>query len=240
MARGPLMTPLMKAIYFEGFGGPEVLRYGDIPRPLIGPHTVLVRMRAAGVNPIDWKVREGLLAPLMDAVFPVVAGFDLAGVVEEVGPGVTGYAPGDEVMGYVWPDVLGWGTMAELVAAPVRTLARKPERLGWAEAAAPPLAGLAAYQGLAHRLGVGPGDTVLVHAAAGGVGVFAVQIAAALGARVIGTASEGNHGFLRALGAEPVNYRGALADRVRALVPEGVDAVLDAAGKRSLLVSPKV
>ncbi|MFJ9583181.1 NADP-dependent oxidoreductase [Streptomyces acidicola] len=230
----------MKAVSFRRFGGPEVLEYCELPEPVLGPDHVLVRMRAAGVNPIDWKAREGLLAPMLDTVFPVVTGFDAAGVVEKTGPAVTEYAPGDEVMGFVWPDILGRGTFAELFAAPVRTLAPKPDRLSWAEAAALPLSGIAAYQSLVHRMGVGSGDTVLVHAAAGGVGAFAVQIAAALGARVIGTASEGNHDFLRSLGAEPVAYRGALAERVRALAPDGLDAVLDAAGKRALRVSPEL
>ncbi|MEU9959481.1 NADP-dependent oxidoreductase [Streptomyces sp. NPDC050982] len=228
----------MKAVHFRRFGGTEVLEYDDLPEPVLGPDHVLVRMRAAALNPIDWKAREGLLAPMMETVFPVVTGFDLAGVVERTGLAVTEYAPGDEVMGFVWPDLLGRGTFAEVVSAPVRTVVPKPPGLSWAEAAALPLSGLAAYQSLVHRLRVGRGDTVLVHAAAGGVGVFAVQIAVALGARVIGTASEGNHGFLRSLGAEPVAYRGASAERIRALAPEGVDAVLDAAGKRALRSSP--
>ncbi|MFH8489478.1 NADP-dependent oxidoreductase [Streptomyces longisporoflavus] len=230
----------MKAVHFRRFGGSGVLEYGELPDPLLGPDHVLVRMRAASLNPIDWKAREGLLAPVMDTVFPVVTGFDVAGVVERTGPAVTEYAPGDEVMGFVWPDRLGHGTFADLVAAPVRTLAPKTPGLTWAEAAAIPLAGLAAYQSLVHRLRVTGADTVLVHAAAGGVGIFAVQIAVTLGARVIGTASEDNHDFLRALGAEPVTYRKALAEGVRALAPGGVTAVLDAAGKRALRVSPEL
>ncbi|MFE1349460.1 NADP-dependent oxidoreductase [Streptomyces sp. NPDC058757] len=228
----------MKAVHFHRFGGTDVLEYGELPEQPLGPDRVRVRVRAAGVNPIDWKAREGLLAPLMDTLFPVVPGLDLAGEVIEAAPGVTEYAPGDEVMGFLWPDVLGRGTCAETVTAPVRALAPKPASLSWAEAAALPLAGIAAYQSLVHRLRVTAGETVLVHAAAGGVGVFAVQIAVALGARVIGTASEHNHDFLGSLGAEPVAYRRNLTGNVRALAPDGIDAVLDAAGRRALRDSP--
>ncbi|GHI04377.1 hypothetical protein AQI88_36810, partial [Streptomyces cellostaticus] len=224
----------MKAVYYRRFGGPEVLEVGEVRDPTLGPHGVLVRTRAAGVNPLDWKTREGLLAPLADAVFPVVPGFDVAGVVERVGVSVTEFAPGDEVIGYVWQDVVRSGTFAELVVAPARTLARKPAGLTWAQAAALPLAGLAAYQSVVQRLRVQPGETVLVHAAAGGVGTLAVQLARWRGARVIGTASEHNHDFLRGLGAEPVAYRGALAEHVRRLAPDGVDAVLDSVGHRAL------
>ena len=227
----------MKAVHYRRFGGPEVLEFDELPDPTLGPHGVLVRTRAAGVNPLDWKAREGLLASLADAVFPVVGGFDVAGTVERVGVSVTEFAPGDEVMGYVWQDVLRSGTFAELVVAPVRTLARKPADLSWEAAAALPLAGLAAYQSVVHRLRVRAGETVLVHAAAGGVGLFAVQLARWRGARVIGTASEHNHDFLRGLGVQPVAYGSALAERVRQLAPDGVDAVLDAVGRRALRAS---
>ncbi|MFE2417291.1 NADP-dependent oxidoreductase [Streptomyces hokutonensis] len=230
----------MKAVYYRRFGGPEVLEFDELPDPAPGPNGVLVRTRAAGVNPLDWKAREGLLAPFADAVFPVVGGFDVAGTVEAVGASVTEFAPGDEVMGYVWQDLLRTGTFAELVVAPVRTLARKPADLTWEEAAALPLAGLAAYQSVVHRLGVRAGETVLVHAAAGGVGLLAVQLARWRGARVIGSASEHNHDFLRELGVQPVAYGGALAERVRRLAPDGVDAVLDAVGRRALRASAEL
>jgi NADPH:quinone reductase-like Zn-dependent oxidoreductase len=228
----------VRAVSYRRFGGPEVLECGEVPEPTLAPNEVLVRTRAASVNPADWKAREGLFATLMDTVFPVVPGWDLSGVVERVGLSVIDFAPGDEVVGMVWEDVISQGTCAELVAAPVRTLAHKPPDLGWAEAATLPLAGLAAYQSLVHRLRVRPGETVVIHAASGGVGVFAVQLARWLGARVIGTASEHNHDFVRALGAEPLSYRGRLAERIRSLAPEGVDAVLDAAGRRALRASP--
>ncbi|MET8545888.1 NADP-dependent oxidoreductase [Kitasatospora sp. NPDC004799] len=228
----------MKAITYRSYGGPDVLEYGDVPEPKLGPDSVLVRVAAASVNPVDWKVQAGYLDGMMDVLFPVIPGWDVAGVVERVGLGVTEFAPGDEVIGYVREDMVRRGTFAEYVAAPVRTLARKPANLDFAQAAGLPLAGLTAYQALTGALEVKPGETVLVHAAAGGVGSLAVQIAVALGARVIGTASERNHDYLRTLGAEPVTYGDGLAERVRALVPGGVDAVLDLVGGEALQISP--
>ncbi len=226
----------MKAIAIRRYGGPEVVEYTDLPDPKVGPDSVLVQVRAAGVNPVDWKVRDGRLDGLLDAHFPMVMGWDAAGVVRAVGGGVTEFAPGDEVYGYVRKDTVEHGTYAELVAAPVRTLARKPAALDWAQAGGLPLAGLTALQAL-RAVGVTTGDTVLVHAAAGGVGHLAVQIARAFGARVIGTAGERNHAYLRELGAEPVQYGEGLADRVRALAPGGVDAALDLVGGDAVEVS---
>ncbi|MEU6238398.1 NADP-dependent oxidoreductase [Kitasatospora sp. NPDC047058] len=228
----------MKAITYRSYGGPDVLEYGDIPEPKLGPDAVLVRVAAASVNPVDWKIQGGYLDAVLDVVFPVIPGWDVAGVVEKVGVGVTEFTPGDEVIGYVREDMVRRGTFAEYVAAPVRTLARKPANLDFAQAAGLPLAGLTAYQALTRALEVKPGETVLVHAAAGGVGSLAVQIAVALGARVIGTAGEHNHAYLRSLGAEPVTYGDGLADRVRTLAPEGVDAVLDLIGGEALQLSP--
>ena len=230
----------MRAIAIQEYGGPEVLELTDLPEPIVGPDVVLVRAKAAGVNPVDYKVRKGGLASRYPCDFPLVPGWDVAGVVEAVGPAVPEFSPGDEVIGYVRRDHIQWGTYAELVPAPVRTLARKPAGLSWAEAAALPLAGLTAWQVLTRVLPVGEGDVVLVHAAAGGVGSFAVQVARALGARVLGTASEAKHDYLRALGAEPVTYGAGLADRVRGLVPEGVTAVLDLIGGEALEMSPEL
>ncbi|MGV9263694.1 NADP-dependent oxidoreductase [Kitasatospora sp. NPDC003701] len=226
----------MKAIAIRRYGGPEVVEYLDLPDPKVGPDSVLVEVRAAGVNPVDWRVREGSLDGLLDAHFPLVMGWDAAGVVRAVGGGVTEFAPGDEVYGYVRKDSVEHGTYAELVSAPVRTLARRPAALDWAQSGGLPLAGLTALQGL-KALRVGAGDTVLVHAAAGGVGHLAVQIARARGARVIGTAGERNHAYLRGLGAEPVAHGEGLAERVRALAPDGVDAALDLVGGGAVDVS---
>ncbi|MEN5072611.1 NADP-dependent oxidoreductase [Isoptericola cucumis] len=229
----------MRAITYSRFGGADVLELTDQPTPKVAPDSVLVRVRAASVNPVDWKVRGGYLDAILDTHFPAVPGWDVAGVVEQVGLDATEYAVGDEVYGYVRKDVVQGGTFAELVAAPVRTLARKPASLTFEEAAAVPLAGLTAYQTI-RRAGVHEGQTVLVHAAAGGVGAFAVQIARALGARVLGTASERNHDFLRGLGAEPLTYGDGLADRVRALAPDGVDVALDYVGGDAVATSAAV
>ncbi|MDH6129347.1 NADPH:quinone reductase-like Zn-dependent oxidoreductase [Kitasatospora sp. GP82] len=231
------MAGAMKAIAIRQYGGPEVVEYTELPDPKVGPDSVLVRVKAAGVNPVDWKIREGYLDGMLDVHFPLIMGWDLAGVVQAVGGAVTEFRPGDEVIGYVRKDSVEHGTYAELVSAPVRTLALKPAALGWAQAGGLPLAGLTAYQGLVRALRVQAGETVLIHAAAGGVGSLAVQIAKALGARVIGTASERNHVYLRNLGAEPVAYGEGLADRVRALAPGGVDAAFDLIGGGAVDVS---
>ncbi|MGW7525084.1 NADP-dependent oxidoreductase [Streptomyces sp. NPDC054783] len=227
----------MKGISYRRYGGPEVLEFGEVRDPKVGPDQVLVEVRAAAVNPVDWKCREGHLDAVLDAVFPVIPGWDVSGVVVRPGASVTEFAAGDEVIGYCREDFLSRGTFAEYVAAPVRTLARKPRNLSFEEAAGLPLAGLTAYQVLVKVLQVGRGETVLVHAAAGGVGSLAVQIASHLGARVIGTASERNHDYVRGLGGEPVTYGEGLAGRVRALAPEGVDAVFDTVGGDTLKTS---
>lgn len=219
----------MKAITYQEYGGPERLMVAEVPEPKVGPGEVLVRVKAAGVNPVDWKLASGGLDGVMETYFPVIPGWDVAGVVEAQGMDAGEFEVGDEVIGYVRKDYVQHGGYAERVAAGVRLLARKPAALSWEQAAGLPLAGLTAYQAL-ERAGTGPDDTVLVHAAAGGVGTLAVQLARVRGARVIGTASERNHDFLRELGAEPVRYGEGLADRVRELAPEGVDVVLDLVG----------
>ncbi|WP_433699577.1 NADP-dependent oxidoreductase [Nocardiopsis sp. CA-288880] len=219
----------MKAMALHQYGSADDLALVELPEPKVAPGEVLIRVKAAGVNPVDWKLAAGGLDPVMEAGFPLIPGWDVAGVVEAVGFDSTEYGIGDEVYGYLRKDWAKNGTYAELVSASVRMLAPKPVSLGWEESAGVPLAGLTAYQA-SRRVGVGAGDTVLVHAAAGGVGSFGVQIAVARGARVIGTASERNHDYLRSLGAEPVVYGDGLADRVRALAPGGVDAVLDFVG----------
>ena len=219
----------MKAVTYDRFGDDSVLAVSEQPVPPVGPGEVLVRVKAAGVNPVDWKVMSGGLASLMVAQFPVVPGWDVAGVVESVGIDTVDYAVGDEVIAYARKDWVHGGTFAEFVTVPPRCLARKPERLSWAEAAGLPLAGLTAYQVL-HRLGLASGKTVLIHGGAGGVGSFGVQIVVAEGARVIATASERNHDYLRSLGAEPVAYGDGLTERVRDLAPDGVDIVADFVG----------
>jgi NADPH:quinone reductase-like Zn-dependent oxidoreductase len=227
----------MRGIAYDRFGGEDVLQLrDDLPEPPVGPDTVLVRVHAAGVNPVDMAIREGLLAGAYPHHFPITPGWDVAGVVEAVGPAVVHFAPGDEVFGYVRRDDVQWGTTAELVPAPQRCLAHKPQSLSFAEAGALPLAGLTAYQALTEALDVGEGDRVLVHRAAGGVGFNAVQIAVALGAHVIGTASPKNHGFLRDAGAaEVLDYSDG---PISGQLSEPVDAVLDLVGGETLADAP--
>ncbi|WP_433464224.1 NADP-dependent oxidoreductase [Spirillospora sp. CA-128828] len=220
----------MRAVTYDSYATDNSrLKAGDVPDPKVGPGQVLIEVRAAGVNPVDWKVMAGGLDGMMDAVFPVIPGWDVAGVVRAVGPDTPEFAPGDEVMSYARKDVVGAGTFAQYVAVSAAHVARRPESLDWNQAAGLPLAGMTAQRSL-DRLEVGPDDVLLVHAASGGVGSFAVQIGRDRGARVIGTASEKNHGYLRELGAEPVAYGDGLADRVRELVPGGPSAVADFVG----------
>jgi NADPH:quinone reductase-like Zn-dependent oxidoreductase len=227
----------VRGVAYDEFGGPEVLTLrDDLPDPPVGPDTVLVRVHAAGVNPVDMTIRQGYLSAFFPHRFPIVPGWDVAGVVEAAGPAITAFAPGDEVYGYVRRDDVQWGTTAEFVPAPQRCLARKPSSLSFAEAAGVPLAGLTAYQALTEALDVHEGERVLVHRAAGGVGFFAVQIAVALGAHVIGTASPKNHGFLRDAGAaEVLDYSAGPASEQ---LSEPVDAVLDLVGGPALADAP--
>lgn len=228
----------MRAAVYDQFGGADVLEVREVDNPPVGPDAVLVRARATSVNPVDWKVREGYLQGAYPHHLPIIPGWDLAGVVEQVGPAVrTGLRPGDEVLGYVRRDDIAHGTAAELVPAPERTLVRKPASLTFEEAASLPLAGLTAWQSLTEVLEVGEGDRVLVHAAAGGVGHLAVQIAVALGAEVVATASPRNHDFLRSLGAtEVLDYS---AGPVSEQLASPVDAVLDLVGGPALEDAPK-
>lgn len=213
----------MRAVVAEQAGGPEVLTLREVPRPVPRLTEILVRVRAAGVNPTDWKTRAG--GGLASRSFPTILGYDVAGVVEEVGPGVTMYKPGDEVLGMpLFPTPPG--AYAEYVAAPGRHFVRKPAALSFEEAAGLPLAALTAWQGLFDTANLSAGQRVLIHAAAGGVGHLAVQIAKSAGAYVIGTASAAKHEFVRGLGAdEVIDYR--TEDFAEVLREHPVDVVFD-------------
>jgi NADPH:quinone reductase-like Zn-dependent oxidoreductase len=223
-AEVPTAQATMRAIAALRWGGPEVLEAVTVPRPEPGPTEILVAVHAAGVNPTDWKARaSGGLGLWSD---PPILGYDVSGVVEAVGPGASLFEPGDEVFGMPrFPEQAG--AYAEYVAAPSRHFARKPDGLDHVHAAALPLVGLTAWQALAEVARVQPGQRVLIHAAAGGVGHVAVQIAKALGAHVIGTASASKHDLLRSLGAdEMIDYRSTdFAAELRDL-----DVVLDPIG----------
>jgi NADPH:quinone reductase-like Zn-dependent oxidoreductase len=218
-----MATTTMRAVTQDALGGPEVLKVSELERPAPGVSQVLVRVHAAGVSPTDWKHRAHriFLGPP-----PFVLGWDVSGVVEETGFGVTVFQPGDEVFGML-PYPHGVGSHAEYVAGPARAFARKPGDLSHVQAAALPLVGLTAWQALAETARVAPGQRVLIHGAAGGVGHVAVQIAKALGAHVTGTASAGRHELLRALGAdEVIDYRAT--DFAEAATD--MDVVLDTVG----------
>lgn len=220
---------MQAATYSEYSADNSRLTVGEVFDPKAGPGQVLIEVRAAGVNPVDWKVMAGGLDAMMDTVFPAIPGWDVAGVVRGAGPDTPEFAVGDEVIAYARKDVIHAGTFAQLVSVSARDVARKPKALDWAQAGGLPLAGLTALRSL-DALRIGSRDSLLIHAAAGGVGSMAVQIARARGARVIGTASERNHDYLRSLGAEPVAYGEGLVERVRELAPEGVSTVFDCVG----------
>ncbi|GAA3447755.1 NADP-dependent oxidoreductase [Planomonospora venezuelensis] len=221
----------MKAAAFASFGGPEVLQIMEVPTPQAGPGQVRVRIRAAGVQPYDAAVRAGWVPPGVTGDLPRIPGNEFAGVVDQVGGGVTGLAEGAEVLGFSQ-----LGCYAEYVVVGAGQVTAKPPGLPW-EVAGGLTAGVQTAELALDTIGVGEGDTLLVHAAAGSVGTAAVQFARARGAAVIGTARPDNHAYLRELGAVPVAYGEGLAGRVRALAPGGVDAAIDGAGGEALQVS---
>ncbi|HVR95994.1 MAG TPA: NAD(P)-dependent alcohol dehydrogenase [Thermoanaerobaculia bacterium] len=218
----------MKAAVIDGYGGADRLRIGEVEKPSLGPGELLVRVKASSINPLDWKLRRGSMRFLLPARFPLVLGFDIAGVVESVGPEVDRFEPGDAV--YAMHDNRLGGAQAEWAVVGQAAAALKPERLSYEEAAAVPLAALTALQGLRDRGELAAGEKVLVYGASGGVGHFAVQIAAAFGAQVTAVASGRNLDLLRKLGAErTIDYT---KERFT-LDEETYDVVFDAVGKSS-------
>ena len=216
----------MKAVRIDAFGGPEVLHEAEVDTPVPGHGQVRVRVRAVGVNPFDSKVRSGAMQTVFNTPLPAILGLEVAGVVDATGTGVTGFAVGDEVFG--WSDT---GAYAQYALA--TRIALKPAGLAWDTAVGLPVAGETAERVL-DLLKVTSGETLLIHGAAGAVGTVAVQLAIARGATVIGTASGANYQYLASLGATPTTYGDGLVARVRALAPNGVDAVFDVAGKGAL------
>jgi NADPH:quinone reductase-like Zn-dependent oxidoreductase len=215
-----------------GPGGPEVLSIVDEPIASPGVDQVLVTVKAIGTNPVDYKVYGGV-SSLGPGQFPMYLGFELAGVVSAVPEGTVGPAGpiqvGDEVVAYPAP-----GAYAAEVLVPASSVVPKPSNISFEEASGLMLAGATAVHAL-RVTGVEAGDTVVIHGASGGVGLLAVQLAVAAGARVIGTASEARHEYLRTLGAEPTTYGPDLINRIRALAPEGVDAAIDGVGTEEAL-----
>jgi NADPH:quinone reductase-like Zn-dependent oxidoreductase len=212
----------MRALQFTAYGGPEVLTWGDAPEPHAGPGQIRIAVRAASVNPIDWKTLAGAMSGGQPMVGTSYLGYDAAGVVDEVGEGVTGVSVGDDMLGR------GQNTQAEY--AVLDSWAVKPTSIDWAVAAAAGVAGETSERGL-RLLGVKAGDTIFIDGGAGGVGAAAVQMAVARGVKVIASSSEANQDYLVELGATPVLYGEGEVARVRAAAGGPVDAVFDVAGK---------
>ena len=216
---------MVQAVRYDEFGGIDVLRVEEVERPVPGDGQVLVRVKAAGINPTEAVIRTGAVAELFPSTFPSGQGSDLAGVIEEVGAGAGGFSPGDEVIGFTNKRA----SQAELVLVEAGDLTRKPENVSWEVAG-----GL--YRRGHDRVGCGravhpkEGETVVISGAAGGVGSLAVQLARRAGATVIGLASESNHEWLKSHGVIPVAYGDGVADRIRAAAPGGVDAFIDTHG----------
>lgn len=227
----------MRAMVIDEFGGPDRLHWGELPRPEPDTGEVLVRVACAGVNPADWKTREGKLSSYIQYHFPFVLGFDLAGVVEAVGPGVENCKPGDRVFGMSKQGQGYNGAYAEYCLAGAVFLAPLPPGWSFAEAAALPVAGTTAYGGLVDAGGLKAGQTVLINGGAGGVGSIGIQIAKAFGARVAATCSPANAPYVEGFGAErAIDYRsGDVVKAIRDWAPDGVDLVLDAVGLDTLL-----
>ncbi|HAM52726.1 MAG TPA: NADPH:quinone reductase [Nitrospiraceae bacterium] len=225
----------MKAVRIHQYGSPEVLVYEDVVRPRPGSGNVLVEVHAAGVNPIDWKVREGHAKGWLNHALPLILGWDVSGVIVELGNTANGFKKGDEVYGKL--DVMHDGAYAEYTTTATENITLKPKTVDHVHAAAVPIAALTAWQSLFDLANLSTGQTILIHAAAGGVGHFAVQFAKWKGARVIGTASARNTKFVKKLGAEEViDYTvRKFEDEVR-----GVDCVLDTQGGEVLSRSLRV
>ncbi len=187
----------MKAVRIHNYGGREALAYEDIPLPEVGPGEVLVRVAASSVNPFDWAARSGYMVDYYPYTFPLTLGLDVSGVIKSVGPSTNGFRPGDVVYGRANPAVNG--AYAEYISLPASQIAHKPQSLDLQQAASVPHVATSAWRALIDAANLSAGQTVLIHAAAGGVGTFAVQLAKTRGARVIGTASTSNQDYLRGL-----------------------------------------
>ena len=222
----------MKAILCDQFGGSDVMRLGEIETPSPGPGEVLIRIHAAGVNPVDWKIREGGLARLFPCKFPLIPGWDAAGTIAALGDGVTGLSLGERVWSFCRKPDIQWGTYAQYVVMNADGVAPMPANLTFAQASTVPLAALTAWQSLLEVAQLRPGQSVLIHAGAGGVGSFAIPIAKWVGATVIATAKKANHDYVRALGADHVIDYSAedFVAATRALFPQGIDMAFGTVG----------
>ncbi|MFF4835252.1 NADP-dependent oxidoreductase [Streptomyces sp. NPDC001315] len=218
-----------KAYVFTEYGGPETQTFVDLPKPVPGPGELLVAVHASGVNPVDWKVRAGYVREVLPLTLPAVFGTEVSGVVEEIGDGVEGFGIGDEVFGALPLN----GGYAEYALLPAQAATHKPATVSFTDAATLSVSAATAHQGIG-QLNLKPGATLLVNGAGGGIGVAAVQMALHLGAIVIGTASQDKAEFVSSLGATHVAYGQGVADRITAVAPNGVDAILNLVGGAAL------
>jgi NADPH:quinone reductase-like Zn-dependent oxidoreductase len=227
----------MKAVIINEFGDVNQLQLVDLPKPSVGEGEVLIRIKAAGVNPVDWKIRKGLLATRgLPHQFPLILGWDGAGIIEETGFSARRFKVGDAVYAYCRRPVIQKGTYAEYIALPESYVADKPKNISFEEAAAVPLAALTAYQSVYATANIQKGENILILGASGGVGSFAVQFAKLVGAKVFALASEKNHAYLKDLGAdETIDYKiGDFCTALKKIAPEGMDVVFDCFGGESL------
>ena len=223
----------MRAIVFDAFGGQEKLRMAEVTRPSPAADEVLIEVHCASVNPVDWKIREGMLADLFPYEFPIVPGWDAAGGIAGAGKGVSAFHAGDKVFAYCRKPKVRHGTYAEYVTMSAEAVAPMPRNLDFAAASTIPLTGLTAWQSLFDAGKLSAGQKVLIHAGAGGVGSLAIQFAKTAGATVYTTARGQNHAYVKGLGADAaIDYtREKFVESVRALAPEGIDLVLDTVGE---------
>ena len=232
----------MKAIAINEFGGRDKLQLMDLPLPEVKENEILVKIKAAGINPVDWKIREGYIKDLFPYDFPIILGWDAAGIVKQAGSKVTRFKEGDEIFAYCRKPSVHGGAYAEYIVLEEEHAAIKPKNISFEEAAAIPLAALTAYQSLFDAAKIKPGETVLIHAAAGGVGGFGVQLAKNHGAVVWATASGGNQEYVKDLGAsQVVDYtQEDFRQAIRSQLPDGVDVVFDCVGGEVLQKSVEI
>ena len=231
----------MKAAYYNEFGGPGSLKTGEIELPELKEGEVLIKIKAAGVNPVDAVITKGYYKDMMPHTFPIIPGWDVAGVIEQRGHAARRFEVGDEVYAYARRPEVKWGTFAEYIIIPDSYLAKRPQNISAEAAAAIPLAGLTAYQSLYVAGGLQEGQKLLILGSSGGVGSFGIQLAKAKGAEVIGVASSKNHDYMRSLGADhTVDYHDKdIGKAVKEIYPEGVDLIFDCTSGESLQQSLK-
>lgn len=232
----------MKAMIIDSFGVVEKLKLSEISAPPLSDDEVQIKIMYAAVNPVDWKIREGLLKNRLPYAFPMILGWDASGKISAVGQNVSNFKIGDEVYAYCRKPTIQWGTYAEFVNVTAAHVALKPKKINFAEAAAIPLVGLTAWQGLFDHAKLKKSETILIHAGAGGVGSLAIQLAKNIEATVYTTATEANFAYVKKLGAkEAIDYKKEdFVKKIKSLQPDGLDVVFDTVGGNTLHESVKV